>query len=177
MLKKTAIACALTSCIVCQPAIASEERQDAAGHVLTLSSIEFKKASEDYGDELFFNVTTYASNGVSTHYQVPTYPTHWHSARLDQVHDVPLWEGQVPEDGAIEIIVSLTERDAPPWNIDDLVGSVKLKLRQEGGEVVEDWSLYVERGLTTEECVERGVRSYTMTGNDSEYHLGFRFDQ
>ncbi|MAZ44639.1 MAG: hypothetical protein CMF48_05660 [Legionellales bacterium] len=140
---------------------------------LVLDFIEVANTSETRGDELYFNVTSYGKDRDYDHYQVPSFPTHWFSDRLEEVKDVVLWEKDLEEGESVELIVSLTERDVPPWNIDDLIGSIKVKVMNDDDDLAYKWSLYADRGDTEllEQDDENNV--YKMTGDDSEYTVSF----
>lgn len=139
-----------------------------------LDTITLHQGSEKGGDELYFNVTTYAQARDYDHYQVPSFPAHWFSDRLEEVSEVMLWNGEVPEGESVEVILSLTERDVPPWNIDDHVGSVKVKFNNNDGDVSQEWTVYADRGHTELLKEKREYRMYKMSGSGAEYDIILR---
>lgn len=136
--------------------------------VLKLEAIEKLQAQEDQGDELYFNITEYSSVDRASHYQVPDFPTHWLSAYLENVKDVAIWEKEVKDGESVELIISLVERDVPPWNVDDLLGSVKLKLKWNNNQLEKEWSI---PNKTNTRKIDEEVNAFSLTGDESEYHM------
>lgn len=104
-----------------------------------LTSIEKIQASEQHGDELYFAITEYSSHGDATHTRVPSYPQRWLSKELEMVKDANLWEAVLESGESLEVILSLIEMDVAPWNVDDLVGTVKLRIQNKDGIIRSDW--------------------------------------
>lgn len=142
--------------------------------VVKLDAIERIHAQEQQGDELYFSVTEYSTTGKADHYQVPDFPTHWLSEHLSKVHDVVLWQRPLEKDEAVELIISLVERDVPPWNVDDLFGSVKLKLKWEGTQLKKEWSIPNQSNTTK---VDDHVNAFSLTGDEGEYHLVLKVEE
>ena len=86
--------------------------------------------------------------------------------------NVTLWTGDLAPNESLEIILSLTERDAPPWDIDDLIGSVKVKLHESKDGLKDEWALYAKRELTTEVDGSADVHEFKMIGDGGEYQIG-----
>lgn len=154
--------------LVGSPAFASQ---------LILDYIQFDKTTEASGDELYFNVTAYYDDRSTDHYQIPTAPTHWLSDHLSEVQNVVLWEHDWEGIKGAELVVALTERDAPPWNIDDLIGTVKLKISHQGDRLQTQWNLLAEQGVTREVEGNPLVREYLMTGDEGRYQIGLHFEE
>ena len=91
------------------------------------------------GDEIYLSITEFHSSRDARHITVPSQPVHWPSKALPQVKDLRLWGGSLKEGESLELIISVIEQDAAPWNIDDLIGTVKVKLRNENGKLEEKW--------------------------------------
>lgn len=111
----------------------------AATFAVKLVSISKLKASEYTGDELYFAVTEFSSHGDSEYMRVPSYPMRWLSSELDHIQDVVLWKGDILSGEAIQLQLSLIEMDVSPWNVDDLVGTAKLKIKNENDVIRCDW--------------------------------------
>jgi len=99
------------------------------------------KTAEKNGDELYVGVTVYPSKAKPTHTQVPKYPLHWLSKHLDKLKRVKLWDGEVQEGHSVTLILSLIEQDTPPWDTDDLIGSVRIRLKNNRGHLETSWSM------------------------------------
>lgn len=136
-----------------------------------LDSIQRFERQEERGDELYFNITEYSNMTAPRFYQVPRFPTHWLSQYLEKVQNVTLWEKNLQDGESVQIIFSLVERDAPPWNVDDLIGSVKLNLRLERNELKREWRI-PNKEITSP--VEGKNTSYYFEGDDGKYRVKFR---
>lgn len=156
--------------MVVLPAQAADEMK----LVLKLDSIEKKDVQEERGDELYFNITEYSSVDAARHYQVPDFPTHWLSPYLENVKDVSLWKKSLIDGESVELIVSLVERDVPPWNVDDLLGSVKLKLKWENNKLQKQWSIPNEENTS---FIDNETNEFAFTGDDGNYHLKLHVKQ
>jgi len=133
---------------------------------VNLAKIERIQATEENGDELYFNVTEYSSLERPRHYQVPNFPTHWLSEHLKNVKDVNLWEKKLAQNEAVEVILSLVERDVPTWNVDDLIGYVKLKIRNNNGKMEHIWSV----PLNADTALAKGSQDkFVLTGDYGKY--------
>ena len=152
---------------------------DAIPVSIILKDITMHQSTEERGDELYFNITTYGADRNYDHFQVPSHPVHWFSDHLEGVQNVTLWEKDMPDKTSFEVIISLTERDMPPWNIDDLLGSVKVKLLNDDDNVESKWGLYVDRGTTVLLDEDQDLYQYKMSGDGGEYTVTFelRTDQ
>lgn len=144
------------------------QAKDTISLMVKLDDIVKVKSQEESGDELYFNITEYSSIDAARHYQVPPFPTHWLSAYLDKVKDVTLWERQLRAGEGIELIISLVERDVPPWNVDDLLGSVKLKLKWENNQLQKEWSIPNQANT---QKLEGNVNQFLLTGDGGEYRI------
>ena len=110
-------------------------------YTLKLKSLKALHQQEDAGDELYFSVTEYPKGKTPRYYQIPSFPTHWLTKYLPQVNDVTLWQKTAKECEETEVIVSLIEEDYVPWNVDDLFGSVRLKISCNNGKMTSSWEI------------------------------------
>ena len=133
-----------------------------------LSQIERVRAQEKSGDELYFSVTEYPSKGRPHNDVVPEYPLHWLSDHLKELKDVVLWEKLVKEGEGSSVILSLIEQDAPPWDMDELIGTVKLNLKNEKGKLKKEWTI-PNRADT--EPVKAHENEFLLMGSGAEYHV------
>lgn len=136
---------------------------------LKLTAIERITATEEGGDELYFSITEYSSKMHPRHYVIPAFPTHWLSDHLKGVQDIVLWEKNLVDAEAVTVLVSLVESDTPPWNVDDLIGTVKLKALNTGKEVDAQWRI---PNREFAEKLSGSENSFVLTGDGGEYHIG-----
>ncbi len=117
----------------------------AAEHALTpsliLNQVKVLKASERDGDELYFDISVYRP-GHTTHYlRVPEKPIHWTSRVIERVKSVPLWSQPLKSGQAITLIVSLIDSDMSVLNPDDLIGSMRVDIKNKNGALQISWSM------------------------------------
>ena len=103
---------------------------------VNLLNMKVLQTQEAGGDELYWSITVYPTKGENEFYQVPDKPLHWLSAKLDKVTNLKLWGSELAEGEGATVILALIEQDFPPWNNDDLIGEIQLKIRNEKGEEV-----------------------------------------
>jgi hypothetical protein len=140
---------------------------------LKLNAIEKFKSTEKRGDELYFHITEYSSLSAPVHRLVPEYPINWLSDYLSDVKNTTLWERSLREGEAVELVLSLTERDVPPWNLDDLVGTIKVKFRHDGNALVQEWSSLVEeRGRVSSHSPAQQPKVGKKNDNQQRFLLG-----
>ncbi len=104
-----------------------------------LLSITAHRIGEKTGDELYMTITTYPSEGKPSHYRIPKFPSHWMADKLGQINDIKLWKESIKPDQAVTIVFSLIEQDVPPWNTDDLIGTIQLHLKNVNGQIESKW--------------------------------------
>ncbi len=139
---------------------------------LKLNFIEKIKNLENMGDELYFHITEYSSLSTPVHTLVPEYPINWVSAYLAEVKNVTLWQRALKEGEAVELAISLTERDAPPWNLDDLVGTVKVKFRRDGKQLIQEWSSLTPYTVLQPKPVKHPSNEKQFVLGEGSYQLG-----
>ncbi len=140
-----------------------------------LVAIKAHKTREKRGDEVYLAVTAYPSQQRPHHKQIPDNPLHWISSHLDKIKHVPVWGNGLAEGDSVTVIVSLMERDAPPWNTDDLIGTVKVHLKNANGRLQVSWSMpnSTESSATVKTRSGR-TEKFELTGERSLYDLTFQ---
>lgn len=97
---------------------------------LSLKSIHVEKTQEQV-DELYIDMLSYSKTSKPRHLRIPAKPHHWLSAKLDTVKNVPLLSVSLKPKQTKTVLVSLMEKDAPHWNVNDLLGSFILTLKHD----------------------------------------------
>lgn len=95
---------------------------------LVMNQMKVIKPSERSGDELFFDLLVVSTHRKPFHVRVPSKPHHWPMFVLPKLKDVLLWKTQLAEGENIKLVISLIEKDAEPWDINDHLGSIRLYL-------------------------------------------------
>lgn len=146
---------------------------EADNLTVKLEAIEKIQSQELGGDELYFTITEFPLGKSPSYYQIPGYPTHWLSDHLEKIKDIVLWKKSVRACENIDVVFSLVEKDLPPWNLDDDLGTVELKVRCENGQVKANWSIPNPKTAAT---ILEGGSAFSFTGKNAEYHAVFKFE-
>ncbi len=138
---------------------------------LSLKAIKPEKTQEATGDELYLDLLTYGEGQKPRHLRIPSKPHYWLSAMLQKVKDVPLLSASLKDKQSLTVIVSLMEKDTPPWNVNDLLGGFVLTLKRAGG------VLYAISGVSEPEKrfkpLSAGIAPQVMAGGGAKYILYF----
>ncbi|WP_019216089.1 hypothetical protein [Legionella tunisiensis] len=142
---------------------------------LILKHIKVIKTGEPAGDELYFDISTYRA-GKPVHYaRIPELPNHWISQIMDKIRGVNLWSETLAAGEAVTVILSLNEADAAPWNNDDLIGSVKIQLKNEGGALQTRWSIPNRSdSLITTSGPAGDIHSFELMSENGNYEISIR---
>lgn len=140
---------------------------------IKLEVLEKIHAQEQSGDELYFSVTEFPEKSAPRHYRIPSFPSHWMSDYLKNVKNIVLWQKSYATCEKTEVLISLVEADLPPWNVDDLLGSVELKVTCDQGKMHTEWSIPNKENTAKMPNMEN---AFAFTGDHSEYHGMFKID-
>jgi len=106
-----------------------------------LLKIEQLQTLESGGEEIFLHITAYHSNGKSESMTLPRHPSFWPSEHLEKVSDVDVWDGILRENESVVLLISAMEKDFHPWNTDDLIGTIRLRMINMNGRLKSEWSI------------------------------------
>ena len=146
---------------------------------ITLEKLDVVHQQEKCCDELYFSVTEVPRDAkcekckfrLPKHYQVPNYPSHWLSKYSNKINNITLWKKTVNGCESTDVVFSLVEEDLPPWNLDDLLGSIELKIRCENGKLATHWE--IPNGKITAQIADN-PNGFSFTGKKAEYHGLFK---
>lgn len=147
--------------------------------VIQMDSIDVQKSTEEYGDEIYLVITEFDADGANTQFTIPQYPVTWPSEGIHQVKNVKLWQGEIKSGKTDEIIIELVEHDAPPYNVDDSIGSVRIKLNNNNGTLnilwQQNWDESAGKTNAAEVVKSDALTSKTFVfkGDGGEYTLTF----
>ena len=168
-------------------------------HVLYLQNIKAIKKNESSSDEIYFSITEFSSDKKNLTYTIPGFinhdrkqfvtPTligsygiynhpvmHWNSTQLKKVNHAQLWEKALKEGQSVEIFLTVIEHDAQPFDLDDPIGALKIRVSNKKGEILTLWRYL---GNTKSELIlssknKSGERKgYQFMGGNSKYNLNF----
>ncbi|MDF2866781.1 MAG: hypothetical protein K0S11_251 [Gammaproteobacteria bacterium] len=138
---------------------------------LTATKIRVVKQQERRGDELYFDIAEYTKDGLQQFYRVPEKPIHLLSSHLDKIKDFKLWHNTLKDGESAQVVVSFIEEDYSPWDLDDLIGVVKLRIKNEGGKLIAHWSMpnTTNKGLLLNQ--DNKQHRFVLTGSSANYQL------
>lgn len=139
---------------------------------VVLNKIEAQKLLHSRGDELYLHIAVYNSDGTARAYTIPELPLFWPSRGLAQIKNLALWDGTLHNREGIELLFSLVERNSPPWHVDDLIGVLKLRMKNTDGHIEAEWSLPDSSTKLLHASADN--QQVAMEGDGAEYHLEFQ---
>ncbi|KTC65377.1 Uncharacterised protein (plasmid) [Legionella adelaidensis] len=143
---------------------------EALSTSLILDQVKVLKSSEKQGDELYFDINVYQPNQQISLVRVPQKPNHWPSAILDKIKQVPIWSASLKPGEAVTLIISLVDSDDFVLNPDDLIGSVRLNIKNENGTLKSTWSVPNQKKNETQ---SDNVQKFVIQNADSQYEVYF----
>lgn len=153
--------------------IGNQAWAQAEHFAVKLHRLESLHAQEKSGDELFISVTEFPMQENPIHYQVPNFPSHWISKYLPNIKDVVVWKKTLKQCEPVDLLISLVEEDLPPWNVNDLLGSVELKIKCVNGKPQEEWLIPDPKNTSK---ITSESNAFSFTGKNAEYHAVFKLE-
>jgi hypothetical protein len=139
---------------------------------LKLIHLQGEALSEENGDEVYISVTKYSNLSHPEEFRIPSSPNNWFFKRLNEANNVTLWQGNLVQGEEIKLMISIAEQDFPPWDVDDLIGTLQVTLKEVKGRLVEEWRIPTMDGQPKIE--DRGPvsgkgRRFILHGDNSRY--------
>lgn len=139
---------------------------------LVLDHLNVIQAQEKDGDELYFDVSVYRANQAVHYLRVPAKPIHWPSQLMGNISQVTLWSEPLKAGETVTLIVSLIESDALPFNPDDLIGLVRVRLKNAKGVLQTHWGMPNRyNGPAKMAPHSSGTQKFDMQGDGARYNL------
>lgn len=164
----------VTTLVACANYSMGNVKTAPASQQLVLEYILLEKPTSN-DDKLYINIATYSSMNVSNDYQIPEAPLHWDVRSLEQIKDLVLWEKSLASDESVDFVLSLIENDMPPWNPDELLGTVKLTVRSKHHNISSVWQ--ADEDAVEVDSHQRKVHEYLMLGEKGRYIVGLRLKE
>ncbi|WP_133128258.1 hypothetical protein [Legionella nagasakiensis] len=108
---------------------------------LNLKQIKVIKEGEWLGDNLYFDISVLKANQPTKYLRVPKFPLRWPSAKIDSLKPITLWSEPIKNREKVSLIVSLVDQDSKPMNPDDVIGLIRVELKNENGNLQARWSM------------------------------------
>jgi len=143
---------------------------------LILNSIK-QVSSQESSDEIYFIISDlYAKN--NSFYTIPGskpyflknrlpqpsrqeafhYHLHWQDKYLSSLKNITFWTRKIENKQGTQLIVTLVEADAPPWDLDDTLGSVKINLMNVNGVLQSQFKAEKNAKLISQKSTSRSKR-------------------
>lgn len=136
---------------------------------LLLDHIKMIKTGESDGDELYFDITVYRAKQPAQYFRLPKQPFHEPSKLVGQFSKVKLWSEPLKVGESVTIIVSLIETDYTPLNPDDLIGLVRVKLKNNAGKLQATWDM-PNQSMPAIDHNDK-VQKFDVKGEGSQYEI------
>ncbi len=141
---------------------------------LKLRDIRVEKTVDKGGDDVYFNITQYSNLGESKENRVPIYPAHWLSKQVSGIKDLTLWQGVLQDEESIKLVIALSDQELSPFEIDDLIGSAQLTIRNHKGKLIKHWTVPILEEKDEVEMLKKGSpQRYIFKGASSRYDVAF----
>lgn len=141
---------------------------------LNLNAFELIQPQEESGDELYITVTEFAKNEKPRNYQVPSFPSHWLSKYLNNFKQIVIWKKEIKECKPIDLLITLVEQDAQPIDLDDSLGTVKLKINCNDGKIEQQWVVGKSNEVTK---IPNQKNAFTFHKDKAKYNMRFSLEQ
>lgn len=141
---------------------------------LTAAKIRLVKQQEFISDELYFDIAEYTKNGLQQFYRVPKKPLHLSASHLDKIKDFKLWRNTLKEGESMQVVISLIEEDNSPWDLDDLIGVIKLRLQNKEGKLITNWNVLNTSNNGWSLSKDDKQRRFVLTGSGANYQLDLK---
>lgn len=130
--------------------VSSPEKNLTKGAIkpqLVLNQIKVEKQQERDGDELYLTLGARVDGESIQYIRIPAKPDHWLSRQIELVKNVSLWSEPLAEGQAVTVNIELNEADAEPLNPDDLLGIMRVRLKNEKGSLTVYWDIPNRTGI------------------------------
>lgn len=163
---------------------------------LYLKNIKAIKLNERNKDEVYFSIADFSSNKDNRFYTMPGFVTHqhphfvslaptgtgghialyWSSKHFKQLKHEKLWSRQLKNNQSVEIYLSVIERDSPPWDFDDAIGAIKIKMKNHDGKIIAVWGNLGSEKVTQINSSKNNtgeMKGFLFQGSNSKYEIHF----
>ena len=142
---------------------------------IILEKITPIKTTEKSGDEVYINITEYLPDGKTKSTNIPARPLAWASKDLAKIKALPLWSATLAEGQSADVIMTFVEQDNPPYDPDDLLGVVHLKMMNTKQGLKTLWS--VREGsikAPAKNLADSGQQHFILTGSQGTYAIDMK---
>lgn len=162
---------------------------------LYLNKIQARIQNEKKNDEIYFSIIEYTSAHNASKYYTMPYSSHkhrhfssphtsntghpifhWNSSDFHKLNNIRIWSQKLAPGQGVELYLSVVEHDTPPWDLDDSIGAIKIKLLNRQGKLLSRWSYLggAQAGnqhVTSNDAIK--MHHYVFSGSGAKYHISF----
>jgi len=142
---------------------------------LHLATLQAEAITEERGDEVYLSISKYSNKNPPEEFRVPSKPLNWFFKKMDSIKNINLWEGKISEDETLKLVISVVEQDIPPWDVDDLIGTVQVNIQYAKSDRPQvTWMIPKMDGQPEIDDlgpVQDHGRHYVLRGENSKYDL------
>ncbi len=99
------------------------------------------KEGEWLGDDLYFDISVLRSKKPTQYIRIPEFPFHLPSSKINTLKSTRLWSEPIKSGEKVILIVSMMDQDSKPLNPDDVIGLIRVELKNEKGSLHLKWSM------------------------------------
>jgi hypothetical protein len=132
---------------------------------IVVNHIKAIKSTENLRDELYFDISVYRAKQPTQYFRIPEKPFHWVSDRLDEVSGLQVWSQPIKAGETVTVIISLIEMDALHLNPDDLIGLMRVKLKNDNGVLQAHWD------MPNQTKDHNKIQKFELSGDNSRYEV------
>lgn len=137
---------------------------------LVLDHIKMVKQGELLGDDLYFDISVLRVNQPTQYIRIPEFPLHLPSSKINTVKSAPLWSEPIKSGEKITLIVSLMDQDSKPLNPDDLIGLIRVELKNEKGNLQVQWSMPNQKSVPVTWAINT-TQKFLLSNANGQYEL------
>lgn len=134
------------------------------------------KEGEWFGDNLYFDISILRVNQPTQYIRIPEFPLSWPSSRLNTIKSTMLWSDSLKNGQKVILIVSLMDQDSKPLNPDDVIGLVRVELKNEKGDLHALWSMPNQKSAPVIGAI-RAVEKFELSNVHGHYEVYLSLDK
>lgn len=137
---------------------------------LILNQIKMIKKGEWLGDDLYFDISVLRAKQPRKYIRIPEFPLHVPPSKINTLKPTVLWSEPIKNEEKVILIVSLMDQDSKPLNPDDIIGLIRIELKNEKGILHSQWSVPNQKS----EPVTWGINTpqkFLLSNTNGQYEL------
>ncbi|WP_133129969.1 hypothetical protein [Legionella yabuuchiae] len=145
---------------------------------IMLNHIDTVRAQEELGDELYFDVTVINANQPREFFRIPKFPIHWPSSLSSKIKQVTLWSDPLKPNQTVILLLGLMDQDPEPLNPDDLIGLIRVTLKNNKGQLQVHWTIPNRTtGPVTIAGKKGDIQKFELYGEQGQYDVYLSLEQ